>query len=145
MITDSRNVYDKLQTEVLTINGAEKKSNIELISVKESQYRTSLQIRWIHSEAQLANSLTKWNGGHELELFYKMRSSWRIVEDPEMKSARRRKAEGLSPLQQQQQQQLAQSSVTSVESSQMGEAAYLLESEHNWLDELLSFESPQRR
>ena len=145
LITDSRNVYDKLQTEVLTINGAEKKSNIELISVKESQYRTSLQIRWIHSEAQLANSLTKWNGGHELELFYKMRSSWRIVEDPEMKSARRRKAEGLSPLQQQQQQQLAQSSVTSVESSQMGEAAYLLESEHNWLDELLSFESPQRR
>ncbi|CAE7039082.1 RE1 [Symbiodinium sp. KB8] len=145
LITDSRNVYDKLQTEVLTIKGAEKKSNIELVSVKESQYRTSLQIRWVHSEAQLANSLTKWNGGHELELFYKMRSSWRIVEDPEMKSARRRKAEGLSPLQQQQQQQLAQSSVTSVESSQMGEAAYLLESEHNWLDELLSFESPQRR
>ncbi|OLQ08346.1 Retrovirus-related Pol polyprotein from transposon TNT 1-94 [Symbiodinium microadriaticum] len=44
--------------------------------------------------AQLANSLTKWNGGHELELFYKMQSCWRIVEDPEMMSARRRSPSG---------------------------------------------------
>ena len=105
VITDSRNVFDKLCTEVLVVKGAEKKANLELLSLKESQQRTSVNVRWVHSEAQLANSLTKWNGGHELELFYKMQSCWRIVEDPEMMSARRRRAQGLQPLQQQQQQQ----------------------------------------
>ncbi|CAE7864870.1 RE1 [Symbiodinium sp. KB8] len=98
LVTDSRNVYDKLNTEVLTIKGAERKSNLELLSVKEAQQRTQLHVRWVHSEAQLANSLTKANGGHEMELFYRMNHAWRIVEDPSMKSARRRKAEGLPPL-----------------------------------------------
>ena len=98
LITDSRNVYDKLNTEVLTIKGAERKSNLELLSIKEAQQRTDLQVRWVHSEAQLSNSLTKQNGGHELELYYKMGHSWRIVEDPSMQSARKRKAAGHSPL-----------------------------------------------
>ena len=98
LVTDSRNVYDKLNTEVLTIKGAERKSNLELLSVKEAQQRTQLHVRWVHSEAQLANSLTKLNGGHELEMFYRMNHAWRIVEDPAMRSARRRKAQGLPPL-----------------------------------------------
>ena len=98
LITDSRNVFDKLQTEVLVIKGAEKKSNIELIGLKEAQARTHVQIRWVHSEAQLANALTKSGTHHELELYYRMRHSWRIVEDPEMQSARKRKSKGMPPL-----------------------------------------------
>ena len=98
VVTDSRNVYDKLETEVLSIKGAEKRSNIELLSLKESQASTSLQIRWVHSEAQLANALTKAGPCRELELFYRMGHSWRIVEDPQMRSARKRKQEGLQPL-----------------------------------------------
>ncbi|CAE7868746.1 RE1 [Symbiodinium sp. KB8] len=99
LITDSRNVYDKLHTAVLTIQGAEKKSNLELLSVKESQLNTGLQVRWVHSEAQLANALTK-RGAKELELYYKMNFTWRIVEDPDMQSARRRRQNGLTPFEQ---------------------------------------------
>ncbi|CAE7028497.1 RE1 [Symbiodinium sp. CCMP2592] len=99
IITDSRNVYDKLHNTVLTIQGAEKKSNLELLSVKESQMNTGLGVRWVHSEAQLANALTK-KGAKELELYYKMDFRWRIVEDPSMKSARRRRMDGLTPLEQ---------------------------------------------
>ena len=99
VISDSRNVYDKLQTEVLVIKGAEKKANIELLSLKEAQSRTKVVIRWVHSEAQLANSLTKKNGGKELELFYRMQHTWRIVEDPLMRSARKRKQAGVETLQ----------------------------------------------
>ncbi|OLP78894.1 Copia protein, partial [Symbiodinium microadriaticum] len=91
LITDSRNVYDKLSTEVLTVQGAEKKSNLELLSVKESQMATHLIVRWVHSEAQLANALTK-KGAKELELFYKMRFMWRIVEE-EPEPAQREQAE----------------------------------------------------
>ncbi|CAE7454855.1 RE1 [Symbiodinium sp. CCMP2592] len=99
LVTDSRNVYDKLHTAVLTIQGAEKKANIELLSVKEAQVNTGLVIRWVHSEAQLANALTK-KGGREFELYYKMNFTWRIVEDPSMRSARRRRSEGIDTFEQ---------------------------------------------
>ena len=92
-------MYDKLQTEVVTIKGAEKRSNIELLSLKEAQHRTQVQVRWVHSEAQLSNALTKAGGGRELELYYRMGHQWRIVEDAQMRSARRRKTDGLAPLQ----------------------------------------------
>ena len=72
LVTDSRNVYDKMHNEVLVIKGAEKRTSIELLGLKEAQRRTEVAIRWVHSEAQLANSLTKQGGKHELEMFYKM-------------------------------------------------------------------------
>ena len=56
-------------------------------------------IRWVHSEAQLANGLTKAEDHKELELYYRMQHQWRIVEDEAMRSARKRKSEGLTPLQ----------------------------------------------
>ncbi|OLQ04719.1 Retrovirus-related Pol polyprotein from transposon TNT 1-94 [Symbiodinium microadriaticum] len=88
----------KLRGKSPPLGGAERKSNLELLSVKEAQIRTALQVRWVHSEAQLGNSLTKQNGGHELELFSRMGQAWRIVEDPAMRSARKRKADGVPPL-----------------------------------------------
>ncbi|CAE7632776.1 RE1 [Symbiodinium sp. CCMP2592] len=100
LVTDSRNVYDKMTSEVVVVKGAEKRTSIELLGLKEAQRRTNVIIRWVHSEAQLANSLTKENGLRELELYYKMRQHWRIVEDERMLSARRRRELGLQPLSQ---------------------------------------------
>ncbi|CAE7499645.1 unnamed protein product, partial [Symbiodinium sp. CCMP2456] len=50
VISDSRNVYDKLSVEVVSIKGAEKRANLELLSLKESQQRTGFLVRWVHSE-----------------------------------------------------------------------------------------------
>ena len=100
VVTDSRNVYDKLETEVLVVKGAEKRTSIEMLAVKESQICTEVQMRWVHSEAQLANTLTKAGATREYDLFYKMGHRWRLVEDPTMMSARRRKQMGLQPLEQ---------------------------------------------
>ena len=102
VVTDSRNVYDKLETEVLVIKGAEKRTSIELLAIKESQTNTGVELRWVHSEAQLANSLTKAGstGAREYELYYRMGHKWRLVEDETMMSAKRRKDLGLEPLQQ---------------------------------------------
>ena len=101
VVTDSRNVYDKLETEVLVIKGAEKRTSIELLAIKESQQNTQVCMRWVHSEAQLANSLTKAGsvGAREYELYYRMGHQWRLVEDESMMSAKRRKDLGLEPLQ----------------------------------------------
>ena len=89
----------ELITEVLVIKGAEKRANIELLSAKDSQLTTGLEVRWVHSAAQLANGLTKAGASREFELYYKIGGRWRIVEDPTMMSARRRKQQGLEPLQ----------------------------------------------
>ena len=102
LVTDSRNVYDKLETEMLVVKGAEKRTSIELLAIKESQMRTGLHVRWVHSEAQLANSLTKSGGHREYDLFIKMKQQWRLVEDETMMSARRRREQGLLPLEQSQ-------------------------------------------
>ncbi|CAE7515030.1 RE1 [Symbiodinium sp. CCMP2456] len=101
VVTDSRNVYDRLDTEVMVVKGAEKRTSIELLAIKESQANTSVEMRWVHSEAQLANSLTKAAGLREYELFYKMGHQWRLVEDTTMMSAKRRKELGILPLEQQ--------------------------------------------
>ena len=100
VVTDSRNVYDKLETETMVIKGAEKRTSLELLALKESQMNTAVSIRWVHSEAQLANTLTKSGGYREYELFHKMGYQWRLVEDEKMMSARRRKELGLLPLEQ---------------------------------------------
>ena len=97
LISDSRNVYDKLQTSELSAKGAERRTDIELMCLKASQRNTGLILRWVHSEAQLGNALTK-PGGKELDNFYHMGFQWRIVQDGLMRSARKRRTEGLRPL-----------------------------------------------
>ena len=95
VITDSRNVYDKLSTEVLCMRGAEKRTDLELLSLKDAQLTNKVLVRWVHSEAQLANSLTKAREMRQLNLYYDMKQSWCIVEDSYMSSARKRKQQGI--------------------------------------------------
>ena len=101
LISDSRNVYDKLQTSELTIRGAERKTDLNLLCLKHAQRVTNLELRWVHSEAQLGNSLTK-GGSKELDLFYGLSFRWRLVADEEMRSARKRRQQGIGVLQPQQ-------------------------------------------
>ena len=98
LVTDSKNLFDKLEKEILVIKGAEKRSDLEAIALKESQTNTGLQIRWVHSDAMLANSLTKATEKWQILLFIRMQQQWRIVHDSSMASARRRKAEGIDPM-----------------------------------------------
>ena len=97
VISDSRNVYDKLQTEEYSTKGSEKRTGLELMCLKHAQRVNHVHIRWVHSEAQLGNALTKANA-KELERFYTMGSQWRIVSDEKMRSARKRRTEGLEVL-----------------------------------------------
>ena len=95
IVTDSRNFFDKLWKDTPIIKGAERRADIEALTVKESMSSTGLMLRWVHSDAQLANSNTKPSEKHQIHLFQKLQSHRRIVYDPEMMSARRRKTAGL--------------------------------------------------
>jgi hypothetical protein len=97
VITDSRNVFDKTSTEVVCTKGSERRVDLELMALKHSQLRNGVVVRWVHSEAQLANSLTK-NEQRQLQLWYSMKQKWRIVQDESMSSARKRREQGKEPL-----------------------------------------------
>ena len=98
LVTDSRNVYDKLKVEVISPKGAERRVDITLMRLKDAQHHNQVSVRWVHSEAQLANGLTKGKELRQLLLYYEMGQCWRIVEDPSMASARRRRQLGQAPL-----------------------------------------------
>ena len=98
LVTDSRNVFDKLATEAVCTRGAEKRVDLDLMSLKDAQLRNQVIVRWVHSDAQIANSLTKGKELHQLHLFYEMNQRWRVVDDETMSSARKRKEKGLKPL-----------------------------------------------
>ena len=97
LISDSRNVFDKLTTEELSTKGAERRTDLELLCVKSAQRHNHVILRWVHSEAQLGNALTK-GGAKELELFYRGGQQWKIVSDQQMQSARKRRQNGQHPL-----------------------------------------------
>ena len=97
LVTDSRNVYDKLASEAVVPKGAERRTDLELMSLKAAQLRNHVLVRWVNSEAQLANPLTKAREQREMMLFYRMNHHWKIVEDETMSSAKKRKLKGQSP------------------------------------------------
>eukprot|EP00435_Cladocopium_sp_Y103_P042170 s2053_g11.t1 len=99
LISDSRNVYDRLSTEELAPKGAERRTGLELLCIKHAQRHNGVIVRWVHSEAQLGNALTK-PGAKEIELFYQLNGQWRIVSDEKMRSARKRRESGLQALDQ---------------------------------------------
>ena len=58
LITDSTNVYDRMRSEVYAPKGPKYRTSLELIGLKAASVKTDMPVRWVHSDAQLANSLT---------------------------------------------------------------------------------------
>ena len=98
LITDSTNVYDRMRSEVCVLKGPEYRTSLELIGLKEASVKTDMPIRWVHSDAQLENSLTKDTEMQQLQRYYHLGQAWKIVDDPLMRSARNRKKLGLDAL-----------------------------------------------
>ena len=46
-------------TNHITPKGKERRVDLEMLTVKESQNRTGLQVRWVSSQAMRANTLAK--------------------------------------------------------------------------------------
>ena len=98
LVTDSTNVYDRLNNEVYVPKGPERRVALEMLGLKDAITETGLSLRWVNSDAQLANSLTKDTEPQQLQRFYQLKQNWRIVEDPAMKSAKNRRKLGLDAL-----------------------------------------------
>ncbi len=97
LVSDSKNLYDRLSQTVLTLKGAEKRSDIETLCLKEAMDFADVSVRWVNGDSQLANSLTKDSEPQQLMLFNSRNGRWKIVYDDECISGRKRKSLGLHP------------------------------------------------
>ena len=96
LISDSKNVFDRLNQTVPTFWGAEKRSDIESFCLQEGMCSTATLIKWVNGDSQLANSLTKEHEHHQISEYLRRNCRWRIVYDPTLLSGRKRKLLGLS-------------------------------------------------
>ena len=94
LITDARNLFDKLIRPTATVKGAEKRSSIEALSLRENLERGTAEIHWVNSGAMIANSLTKPKEKGQFMLYLSSGFRWKIVYDEEFTSERRRKKAG---------------------------------------------------
>ena len=75
----------------------ERRSGIELLAIKENIQRNQIQLRWVNSGAMLADPMTKGKMRHMMERFLKD-PQWKIVEDPEFESFKKRVLKGQDAL-----------------------------------------------
>ena len=98
LITDAKNLFDKLHSPVLVVKGSEKRSSIEALGLRESMERSRTTISWVHGDAMLANSLTKTSEKHQALLYIQMGFRWKVIYDEKMMSAKSRRRQGMQAM-----------------------------------------------
>ncbi|CAK0907600.1 unnamed protein product, partial [Prorocentrum cordatum] len=99
LVTNGKSGYDAIEkSESAGLGLRDKRTSIECLGIRQQKEQTALQIRWVHSDAMLADGLTKDRAAKVLLEFFRSGQRWRLVDDPLHRSARKRKTEGLDKL-----------------------------------------------
>ena len=92
LVVDAKNIYDgivKIESSGLQLE--EKRTAIELLAIKQRLRQAAIALRWVNSDQQLSDALTKsWQ--HEGLIRALQEGKWRIVFDPSYQSAKRVRA-----------------------------------------------------
>eukprot|EP00974_Lingulodinium_polyedra_P030932 2976678-Lingulodinium_polyedra.AAC.1 len=67
LVTDSKNVFDLMKHPENLLGGRDKRTGLELMGLAQSLEEGATKLRWVHSDAMLANSLTKKGERWQLE------------------------------------------------------------------------------
>ena len=96
---DSKGGYDACRAGSFAALGSrDRRAALEAAVVKENIARSGIILRWIHSKANLADPLTKPMAAEVLQECFDHGCQWVLVDDPEMKSSKKRDAEGIARL-----------------------------------------------
>ena len=98
-VTDSKFLHDKMQHTVITPKGKERRVDIECLALKEGLETSAAKIFWVHSGAQLGNSLTKDTETEPFASFLRNGQRWRVIFDTRFMSSKKRGTAGISTLQ----------------------------------------------
>jgi len=90
-VSDSKNTYDALsRIETSGLQLEERRTAIELLGIKERLEQAGVQPRWVDSDQELADGLTKpWRFDQLVRALGLGR--WSVFFDPEFVSARRKR------------------------------------------------------
>ena len=98
LISDSRNVFDRITRATPTVKGAERRAALEALSLRQNLERSETSIHWVNGGAMLANPLTKPHEKGQFWLFLSLGQKWKIVCDEQFLSEKKRRKEGMTPL-----------------------------------------------
>ena len=97
LVTDSKNLYDKIHRPTVRVKGAEKRSDIQAIALRENLEESETPIFWVHGGNMIANSLTKVHEKHQMLNYIQFGFRYKIVYDEEKRSERQRRKLGMDP------------------------------------------------
>ena len=98
IIIDAKSIYDAMHGASGPLEMSEKRTCIEMVGIQEPLAPEQVEVRWVHGEANLANSLTKSTELEQIDSFFRAGAPWAIVQDDLILSARRRRQLGVRPL-----------------------------------------------
>eukprot|EP00969_Alexandrium_andersonii_P336265 14863648-Alexandrium_andersonii.AAC.1 len=61
------------------------------MGMAQSMQDGATKLRWVHSDAMLANSLTKKGERWQIENYYRGQCSWKLIHDERFMSAKNRR------------------------------------------------------
>ena len=100
LVIDAKDVWDScVKRESSALGMMDKRAAIEALALRQAIRWSNTELRWIHSEAMIADALTKcsakaWN---RLERFLST-GIWKLVDDPDFTSSKKRNQMGLDEL-----------------------------------------------
>ena len=93
IITDCKSLYDSVERqESAGLGLQEKRTAIEVTAIRQVMRESHLSTKWVNSDRQLADVLTKPGVDPMAILLVAIRGRWKIVFDPAFTSARKFKA-----------------------------------------------------
>ena len=100
LVCDCKSFFDAVNArESAGLGMRDKRSAIETLAIRNSCRETETPVLWVHSDAQIADGLTKGKVSFRLEEFFGAHAQiWRVIFDTVTLSARRRKVLGPGPL-----------------------------------------------
>jgi len=91
LVTDCKSLYDAVERSLSTgLNLSEKRTSIEVLACRERMRTLDLKMRWVNSDRQLADGLTKSTAAWKL-LTFQMKPTMRLVYDPDFVAAKKTK------------------------------------------------------
>ena len=96
LITDCKGLYDAVNnSETSALGLKDKRAAVECLAIREALQTSGVVLRWVHSQAQLADALTKIAVGPlRLLNHFLSQCTWKLVHDPNFESARKRAVAG---------------------------------------------------
>ena len=98
LVTDARNLYDRIYRPTAVVKGCEKRSTIEALALREVIEECETKLCWVHGGVMLSNVLTKPHEKAQGQLFMNMGMRYKIVYDEGMQSEKQRRKAGRDPM-----------------------------------------------